>query len=260
MKSNLISTLPPLRHGEFLQCMKNVVTIYDKNDVKALAIEKPFFELQNQTAEMERVFQRPAAHELTPVLNLHDELRTGSMKSCYKMIQSYVLRDNPLQKPAELLEANYLLHGGKIDRLTQPQKTASINAMITDWNENPSLADAVEKLKLQDIIAELVGHNNLFDEKYIERVRTTQETGQINQKRKLIRNAFNNLITVTEARLVLGENEAAYQTILRDVNALILRFKSMVSLRVSGGKKPKAPESPNTPTTPETPEDIWPSM
>ncbi|MBK8854300.1 MAG: hypothetical protein IPN10_09395 [Saprospiraceae bacterium] len=132
--------------------------------------------------------------------------------------------------------------------------------MITDWNENPSLADAVEKLKLQDIIAELVGHNNLFDEKYIERVRTTQETGQINQKRKLIRNAFNNLITVTEARLVLGENEAAYQTILRDVNALILRFKSMVSLRVSGGKKPKAPESPNTPTTPETPEDIWPSM
>ncbi|MBK9044728.1 MAG: hypothetical protein IPN97_16385 [Saprospiraceae bacterium] len=60
------------------------------------------------------------------------------------MIQSYVLRDNPLQKPAECWKLITYYTALKSIEFDPAAKTASINAMITDWNENPSLADAVE--------------------------------------------------------------------------------------------------------------------
>ncbi|MBK7698023.1 MAG: hypothetical protein IPJ39_04505 [Saprospiraceae bacterium] len=67
------------RNGEYLQFMKNVLTIYQKFDLDALHLTSRVQALTSSTTTMNEVFMAATAHELTPELQLLGQRRDKAL-------------------------------------------------------------------------------------------------------------------------------------------------------------------------------------
>jgi len=231
----ITANLGHYRNGEFLQFMKNVIAIYGKYDTTALLLQDRLELLTTTTAALDDVFMSTTAHELTPELQLLDQRRDRALMGIKLLLESLTYKeDENIVKSAQLLTANYLSHGDRIDKLSYQQETAVIDAMLHDWNTANNLTAAVTTLKITDWVLELQQLNATFNNQYIIRAQTSVQPSQIEEKRLVIRNAYQELTLDTISYSRIATNKAEYISIIEGLNGLINDYNNAVSLRLAG--------------------------
>ena len=223
------------RNGEYLQFMKNVLTIYQKFDLDALHLTSRVQVLTDSTASMNEVFMSITAHELTPELQLLDQRRDKALIGIrlYLDCMTYKEQDTVV-KAAQLLQANYFSHGDRIEKLSYQQETAVTDALLNDWATNPSLVAAQTTINITDWVALLKELNTQFNQLYVNRAQTTLKPGQIEEKRTQMRTAYDELALDTMSYARIAKDKTSYLEIIDDLNGLIGDYNQSVTLRLSG--------------------------
>jgi len=248
----ITANLGHYRNGEFLQFMKNVIAIYGKYDTTTLLLQDRLDLLTTTTAALDEVFMSSAAHELTPELQLLDQRRDKALMGIKLHLESLTYREEEsIVKGAQLLTANYLSHGDRIDKLSYQQETAVIDAMLHDWNTAPNLAAAITTVNISTWVALLQQLNNTFNTQYIIRAQTTVQPSQIDEKRLVIRSAYQELTLDTMSYSRIATNKAEYNSIIDGLNGLINDYNNAVALRLAGrGSDTEGSQSDNPPDVP----------
>ena len=223
------------RNGEYLQFMKNVLTIYQKFDLDALHLTSRVQVLTDSTASMNEVFMSITAHELTPELQLLDQRRDKALIGIRLYLDCMTYKEeDTVVKAAQLLQANYFSHGDRIEKLSYQQETAVTEALLNDWATNPSLVAAQTTINITDWVALLTELNTQFNQLYVNRAQTTLKPGQIEEKRTQMRTAYDELALDTMSYARIAEDKTSYLEIIDDLNGLIGDYNQSVTLRLSG--------------------------
>ena len=223
------------RNGEYLQFMKNVLTIYQKFDLDALHLTSRVQVLTDSTASMNEVFMSITAHELTPELQLLDQRRDKALIGIRLYLDCMTYKEeDTVVKAAQLLQANYFSHGDRIEKLSYQQETAVTDALLNDWASNPSLVAAQTTINITDWVALLKELNTQFNQLYVNRGQTTLKPGQIEEKRTQMRTAYDELALDTMSYARIAEDKTSYLEIIDDLNGLIGDYNQSVTLRLSG--------------------------
>ena len=223
------------RNGEYLQFMKNVLTIYQKFDLDALHLTSRVQVLTDSTASMNEVFMSITAHELTPELQLLDQRRDKALIGIRLYLDCMTYKEeDTVVKAAQLLQANYFSHGDRIEKLSYQQETAVTDALLNDWATTPSLVAAQTTINITDWVALLKELNSQFNQLYVNRAQTTLKPGQIEEKRTQMRTAYDELALDTMSYARIAEDKTSYLEIIDDLNGLIGDYNQSVTLRLSG--------------------------
>ena len=223
------------RNGEYLQFMKNVLTIYQKFDLDALHLTSRVQVLTDSTASMNEVFMSITAHELTPELQLLDQRRDKALIGIRLYLDCMTYKEeDTVVKAAQLLQANYFSHGDRIEKLSYQQETAVTDALLNDWATTPSLVAAQTTINITDWVALLKELNTQFNQLYVNRAQTTLKPGQIEEKRTQMRTAYDELALDTMSYARLADDKTSYFEIIDDLNGLIGDYNQSVTLRLSG--------------------------
>ena len=223
------------RNGEYLQFMKNVLTIYQKFDLDALHLTSRVQVLTDSTASMNEVFMSITAHELTPELQLLDQRRDKALIGIRLYLDCMTYKEeDTVVKAAQLLQANYFSHGDRIEKLSYQQETAVTDALLNDWSTTPSLVAAQTTINITDWVALLKELNTQFNQLYVNRAQTTLKPGQIEEKRIQMRTAYDELALDTMSYARIAEDKTSYLEIIDDLNGLIGDYNQSVTLRLSG--------------------------
>lgn len=222
------------RNGEYLQFMKNVVAIYGNYDTNALLLKARLQTLTDATTALDEVFMAATAHELTPELQALDMRRDKALMGIKVNLNGFSYsEDTETVKAASLLMTNYLSHGDRIDKLSYQQGTAVIDALLTDWKDNPTLLNAVNMLAIGHWVNLLAQLNKEFDEMYVIRAKTSLKPGQIDQKRREMRSAYDEIVQDTISFSRVATDKTPYYAIIDEMNGLINNYNTSVTLRLA---------------------------
>jgi hypothetical protein len=214
--------------------MKNVVAIYGNYDTNALLLQARLQTLADATKALDDVFMAKTAHELTPELQALDMRRDKALMGIKLHLNSYSYsEDTETVKAANALMTNYLSHGDRIGRLSYQQATAVIDALLTDWRDNPILTASVNKLSINTWVSLLTQLNKDFNDMYITRAKTSVKPGQVDQKRLEMRSAYEDIIYDTMAFARVAADKNAYNDIIDGLNGLIANYNTSVTLRLA---------------------------
>ena len=225
--------LSKLRNAEFLQFGATFSGLVVANDPVALNVEPQQLAFKLILDEMSRLFKLERVSPITQELVLLDERRDRAINGLTTVIEGYCTHfEAATSKAANLLKANLSLYGVGVARLNTQAESATINAIVEDWDTKPELSAAIVKLGLGNWVDELVIANQLFGQKYIER---TQEYGAANPdtlkaKREETMNAYYELRKFIDANSVLHPCEAC-EKLINELNALIDQYNTLLNTR-----------------------------
>jgi hypothetical protein len=232
-----------LRNGEFVQFGADFHGLINANNPVALNIEPQLLIFKSSLDETTRLFKLERTSPVTQELVLLDERRDRAITGISGIIDSYGYHfDAATVNAANALADNLKLYGSGIARLNFPTESASITAIVNDWETKPKLAAAVAKLGLAAWVAELKAANQLFGQKYLER---TQEFGAANPdtlraKREETLAAYYELRKFIDAYAVINPS-AAYDKLIKELNALIDQYNGLLSSRLTEPASGPAP-------------------
>lgn len=239
-----VSTVNKLRNGAFLQCMKNVASIFESHDAGALALEVRLKELRNCITDMSAVYNAPTAHELTPELYALDFKRNRALRGLRGTIEYQQFREEEAAvKAAKLLKNAFRQQGETVEKQPQQQKTASIQALMKELNEKPMLSNAVEALGLKEWMSTLDSINREFDRKYVARAGTKTQSPLLREKKARLRKAYDELVKDLESHARVSKDNAEYISIIVKLNNLIESYGSSVQGRSGERKKENKAET-----------------
>ncbi|MBB4805368.1 hypothetical protein HNP38_000640 [Chryseobacterium defluvii] len=186
----------------------------------------------NKTAELEALFKKALASEITKEILQLDEKRDSAINVIYYFLLSYTYHyDADKKQKAQLLLENMALYGSGIARLNYQAETATLNNMLRDWELKTDLADAITAFNLSSWVNELKNANSLFNEKYISR---TQEYGDANPetiktKREETNTTYYALRDRIDALHLLAEAPPSpYDTVINQLNALTDQYNILL--------------------------------
>lgn len=227
--------LPILRNAEYLQFLKDFVTIVQRNNPQTLNVEAKYTALLNRINELDSLFMRLLANENTQVLVDLDTKRDNAITGITYIAMGYSKHSEPtLQSAAQKILDNLSTYGSGIARLNYQAETATLTNIINDWENKPELTAALTTLNLTDWKNELKTVNTQFNDTYINR---TQEYGNtspetLKQKREVtntdyyaLRDRINALHTLVETL------PSPYDTVINQLNALIEQYNSLINNR-----------------------------
>ncbi len=225
--------LASLRNAEYLQFITDIVTLIQKHDPATLLIQLSFQELQAKQQELSTLFKKQQSSELTEEIELLDKERDQALKGIFAIIKGYVHHyDAKVQSASEVLQEHLKHYGNQIIRQSYQAETATVHNIISGWEENETLSQALASLNLTTWKDHLKEKNTQFSQKYIDR---TQEYGQaspenIKTKRNETNAVYYQLKKIAEAHAVITPN-AAYENLFNDLNALITQYNHVLKLR-----------------------------
>lgn len=243
--------LQRLRNDEHLQMFKDVAILTLQNDPIALKIKPQFDALQQKNTELDALYKKQAASELTKELDLLDEKRDRAIIGLVLIADGYQYHFDPnFSKAATRLSDNFKLYGASIYRQNLQSETNIITSIVNDLEEKPELAAAVTLLGLTAWKNELKAANSLFGAKYLERTvqysEVTKET--MAAKREETNQVYYKLRQHIEANATLDEGNIGYTKLINQINALIEQYNLVLEKR-------KKNETEATPT-PDVPPSI----
>ena len=238
-----------LRNPEYLQFIKDVVEIVQRNNPAALNVQAKHDTLNTKVTQLDDLFMIALASENTQVLVTIDAQRDEAFNGISYVILGYTYsNDVAIKTAAQKLNANLNIYGGGVARLNYQAETATITSIINDWETKPELSTALATLNLTSWKDYLKATNEQFNTIYINR---TQEYGNaspetLRQKREetnidyyALRDRINALHTIVETA------PSPYLTVINQLNALIEQYNTLLNNRAS---------EPTT-SEPETPQN-----
>ncbi|MCA6069007.1 DUF6261 family protein [Chryseobacterium sp. RG1] len=237
-----------LRNAEYLQYVKDFEGIINLNNPATLQIDTKLAAFSAKITELESLYKKAMASEITQELIALDERRDNAVNGMYYflMAQTYHYEESRCTR-AQLLLDNMALYGSGIARLNYQAETAVLSNLIRDWENKPELGTVITDFDLSGWLAELKEANDLFNGKYLSR---TQEYGDANPetiklKREEANAAYYALRDRIDALHLLVEvPPSPYATVINQLNALTAQYNVLL---VNRQNTPPAPEKGTDP-------------
>lgn len=223
-----------LRNGEFLQFATNFSALVESNDPIALNVLKQHNDFKVAISVIEPLFKVERVNAITQQLVLFDERRDKAVTGLVTVIDGFCFHFNAMvAQAAKLLAADLLLFGAGVARQNYPAETALINGIINDWETKPELAGALALLGIEDWKDELKTANQVFDQKYLERVKEygAANPDTLKEKREETMNVYYELRKYLDANSVL-HNTPDYEKTINELNALIGQYNTLLNARL----------------------------
>ncbi|MCH2034649.1 MAG: DUF6261 family protein [Tenacibaculum sp.] len=223
------------RNGEYLQYMKDVLELVNKQDVDTLLLTNQRNALASIVSQIDSAFQQSLGSALTQGIIELDDRRDKAFMGFKSVINGFTYHfDTAKQVHAQ----NALLaidnYGKDITRKSYQEETAIVSSLVNDFESQPELITAVTELNLTDWLNELKIANTAFASKYLERVGETAANPLANlvELRSQATIAYRILISHIQAHQVLNTN-AAYSIIIDEVDVLTKQYNLVVDNRTS---------------------------
>ncbi|MEB3800193.1 hypothetical protein INQ45_03640 [Flavobacterium columnare] len=225
--------LVKLRNAEYLQFMKDFVTIVERNDPNALNVTAKLADLQTKVGEMDTLFKKMLANENTTTLLNIDKRRDDCINGLFYVVQGYEYHfEETLRVAAQKLATNLRFYGSGISRLNYQAETATLTNIINDWETKPELIAALNTLNLTAWKDEMKKQNNAFNTVYLDR---TQEYGNATPENLISkRNEANTVYYALRDRitafhtLIEAPAISPYATSINQLNALIDQYNNLI--------------------------------
>jgi len=236
-----------LRNANYLQFQKDFLAIISRNDPSALKVESKYDDLTAKTEELESLFKKALANPISKELLELDGRRDDAVNGIYytALANSYHY-DTATKQAADALLANINLYGSGIARLNYQAETATINNMITDWENKPELVDAINILKLKAWKDELSTVSTEFGSRYLDR---TQDYGNATPETLKLKREETDAVyyalrdRINALHLLIETPPSPYSTVINQLNALIQQYNLLVSVPYETGDDPKPGEA-----------------
>lgn len=238
--------LSRLRNAEFLQFMKDFATLVYANDPAALSLATQYTALVVKNAELENLFKKELASELTQDILDLDNRRDRAYNGILFVVQGFMNHYDPAKvQAANRLKANLDLYGSGAAKQNYQAETAILNNIISDWENETDLSSAVDLVGLKSWKDEMKDANALFDQKYIER---TLEYSEASPETLLAKRVESTQVYYTLRQFIdafsVTVNTPIYQTVTNQLNALIDQYNTLLNNRLAR-MATDTPEVPN---------------
>ena len=245
-KKILVPKVGRLQNGEIIQYFNNLITIYEQNNATALQLDNTLNEFVSLYQGLPKTHKRRTKNALTADLQEADRKRVLALRGLRKSLQLSLLIDDPeVVRAAERLYTDFAAQFDNLRKMTLPNKTGTIMALLQRWGEDPGFVSAREKLSVDTWIEKLTEHNQNFDNLYIERVNTTERKPSLYEKKADVIPVFQKLMRETEARALITPEEPRYADLINRINILGDKFSKMIKSR--NNDKESVSEGTDTP-------------
>lgn len=232
------------RNGEYLQYIKDVLELVNKQDVATLLLTAQTEALTTTIVSIDDAFQQNLGSALTQEIIELDEQRDKAFVGIKLMIKAYSYHySEVINTNAALVNTVVESYGADVTRKSYQEETAILNSLINELETKEELAAAITALSLTDWLAQLKNTNESFAAKYVERVGETAANPLINIAllREVTTTAYKTLVSHIEAHGTLNPNEA-YTTMLDEISVLAKQYNLVVDNRATS----TVPESAST--------------
>ncbi|CAA0222293.1 DUF6261 family protein [Tenacibaculum maritimum] len=223
------------RYGEFLQYLKDVLKLLAEQDVTALQLTQQQNNLQPLVTAIDTVFKQDQGSIITQELVHLDEQRDKALTGLRYLINAYLQHyDTAIVNAATALFNNINKHGNNIQRLNYQEETAVLDSIITDWQTEKELVNAVTLLNIRAWLDHLKTVNTNFAIRYLARVeeQAANPTENILEFRTEATNMYRELIAHINAHQTLG-TKGAYNTLQEQISVLAKQYNQVVENRTA---------------------------
>jgi hypothetical protein len=228
-----------LRIGEQIEFLKMVLILLEKYIAKTMGMESVIEPFKKAFSELESRFKQSRNSNMSAQLIEQDQLRDNDM-ICLRMYAATMIRyfDPEIRKAAELLLNTIDKFGTRIYELNYEEETAVIRNLINELNTKQELINAVKKLNLKALVANLEKNNNEFSVLYMERVekKTYDQDISASEAIKEVIALYREVIRTLESRAYLEPAEPLHN-IIAEINTIVQRHVEKLNLRNSSRVK-----------------------
>ncbi|WP_127343326.1 DUF6261 family protein [Ancylomarina longa] len=227
--------LSHLRNNEFIQFVKNFLSVLNENELETLKLKPEYDELQALFATMVALYMPKQSSQFTKTLQEDDNRRDKAFVGIQSMINAYAYHyDAGKKEAADILLNSLKKYGSQITKQNYQGETATITAIIQEWKREIVLVDALSKLLLTDWVNELETSNMQFDAHYLERIKEDAASPEIKivDLRKKITQVYRNLSSRIYAFSIISE-VPTYSDIIKRSNSLIEKYNFVVDARTT---------------------------
>ena len=226
---------PKLRNNEFIQFIKLLVEILNSNDPEVLKVKAQCDDLTALLAILSALFKPDLGSAITKKLQEIDERRDTAITGIEMQIKSFTYCfDADKREAANLLNSSLVTYGSGLSRMNYQAETSTIASIIQKWESDANLTAALTRLDLIAWVAELKAANNLFEERYIDRIKEDAEAPEQRtiELRKQIIQSYRTLLAHLQAHATLSTDNS-YDPVINQTNQLIEQYNRLVDVRGS---------------------------
>ena len=232
----LTSLIHKFRNSEFVQFIKNILSIVSSHDPEVLNVKNVYDELSALGTQISELYRPETGSDITQEIQELDERRDRAFTGIYRFVDAFSYHYDPDKKAAaQRLYDAILLFGGGIARLNYQAETSTIDGILNKFRTESDLAEAVTKLEgLSDWLNELEEANKLFDEAYLRRVKEEAAKPEVKMAdlRKEIIGVYRALLQHLEANAIVSGSEV-YNQVAKEINEVIEKYNRVVESRTS---------------------------
>lgn len=221
------------RNSEFLQFMKNVLELVNNTDVSLLGLTEQQQALLGSTEALAAAFEPEQFQKSAEVLNGLDVKRDSLYVGIKHLLKGHGYHFIPTkQEAAKRLLFHLQSYGKGVNRMNYQEQTANITHMLSEWQTETILQEAVVLLDLSEWVTALQEVNTAFGNQYVARVYKMSDnvTPSFSSLRADTKVAYRALVARIKAFKVLNSN-VVYAQLYRQIYELARQYNQVVKVR-----------------------------
>lgn len=241
-----IPNLEKFRQGDFVQYMNNVLEILTGTDANKFLVAKQREHLKALMDELNASWQPQVGSELTPEIQAIDVQRDMIFTGFKMTVDNWSTNhyDATWRNAAFMLSDNIAGHGDKIISMRYQQQTATVNAIIHDFENE--LIDHLRTVNLENWLTEIKTLNTSFNDMYVKRTQSISghQPGLIDEMIGKVTVAFRQLKSIFEARFSVAVADdtflvPAFQQVENEWSMLSQQYNDAVTRYAGNGSDGK---------------------
>ena len=224
---------PKLRNNEFIQFIKLLSDIINSNDPEVLKVKAQYDDMGALLATISALFKPDLGSAITKELENIDERRDTAIIGLEMQIKSFTYYfEAEKREAAQLLSNSLTTYGSGISRMNYQAETSTITSIIQKWENDAKLTAAITLLGLTAWTGELKIANELFVERYIDRLKddaASPEEKTVELRKEIIQ-SYRTLLAHLEAHATLSIDNS-YNAVIQQINQLIEQYNKLVAAR-----------------------------
>jgi hypothetical protein len=235
---NVKPKLTRYRNSEFIQYLRDTVTIFKAFDLKGLKLDSFVNNIEANIGELDKVFVIASKNGNTDALEIADARRDDAVIGIRTVAVGFERsHQENIRTAAKTILALMDKFGTGIAAFGHIAETNAITSIVKEFETVQQATDAANTLNISEWVQELKLANLSFNEIFI--VRNKDLADQPDQNLKELRTpamaSYNNLINKTEAYFSITD-KAEYKDLLNQINTIVLKYNASVPKQV-----PKTP-------------------
>jgi hypothetical protein len=221
------------RIKEFIQFVRNSLLIVSQHSPEQLQVKTQYSALTQVQRQLEQTYKQDRDDEMTQQLMQLDATRDRAIV-CLRMISEGYTRhfDTVLSTAGQTVLDCIDKYGERLYRLNYSAETAALKNVVRDLQTLPACIQAIQVLRLGEIVKEMKRANLAFEKQFIEHLEASSRANS-ETMRELVQGtteAYRTLVKHLEAHAILTPS-TTYTLFINHFNENVEHFNQMVAQR-----------------------------